>query len=175
MVARKGELIVQGTEAQASIEPQSKKIIKGREQKILPVQKHFALMIEQLEVAFDEDLRLAIFERLVREQQQIAQQATQEEKVTKAFEIARLEAIEQAKQKGKQSARAEIAQRKREKLAAIQKQFIDVDLEKLIDSCDYLPYETMKQTIDGFAAQVGVKLEWKELEDGQFECIPSIA
>ncbi|MBE9038866.1 hypothetical protein [aff. Roholtiella sp. LEGE 12411] len=174
MAARKGELTVQGTEAQTSIEPQSIKITKGKEQKGVPVLSSFSLVIEQLEIAFDEDLRLAIFERLVREQQQIAQQATQEEKVTKAFEIARLEAIEQAKQKGKQSARAEIAQRKREKLAAIQKQFIEVDLEKLIDSCDYLPYETMKQTIDGFAAQVGVKLEWKDLDDGQFECIPSI-
>lgn len=60
-------------------------------------------------------------------------------------------------------------------LAAIQKQFIEVDLEKLIDSCDYLPYETMKQTIDGFASRLGVSLEWKELEDGQFECIPCIA
>ncbi|MBW4689671.1 MAG: hypothetical protein KME40_32405 [Komarekiella atlantica HA4396-MV6] len=174
-MVRKGELTVQGTEVQTSIESQSRKIIKGTEQKLVPVPSAFSLMIEQLEIAFDDDLRLAIFERLVREQQQIAQQATQEEKVTKAFEIARLEAIEQAKEKGKQSARKEIAQRKTEKLAAIRKQFIDVDLEKLIDSCDYLPYETMKQTIDGFAAQVGVKLEWKDLDDGKFECTPSIA
>jgi hypothetical protein len=118
-MVRKGELIVQGTEVQTSIESQPRKIVKGREQKLAPVPmpSAFSLMIEQLEIAFDDDLRLAIFERLVREQQQIAQQATQEEKVTKAFEIARLEAIEQAKEKGKQSARAEIAQRKREKLA----------------------------------------------------------
>ncbi|AUB41947.1 hypothetical protein COO91_08038 [Nostoc flagelliforme CCNUN1] len=175
MATRKGELTVQGTELQTSIEPQSRKITKGREQKIVPVPSAFALVIEQLEIVFDEDLRLAIFERLVREQQQIAQQVTEEEKLTKAVEIARLEAIEQAREKGKKSARAEIAQRKREKLAAIQKQFIEVDLEKLIDSCDYLPYEMMKQTIDGFAAQVGVKLEWKELEDGQFECNASVA
>jgi outer membrane translocation and assembly module TamA len=174
-MVRKGELTVQGTEAQTSIEPQSKKITKGRGQQIAPVPSAFAVVIEQLEIAFDEDLRLAIFERLIREQQQIAQQVTEEEKLTKAVEIARLEAIEQAREKGKKSARAEIAQRKRQKLAAVQKQFIDVDLEKLIDSCNYLPYETMKQTIDGFAAQVGVKLEWRDLDDGQFECIPSIA
>jgi hypothetical protein len=174
-MVRKGELTVQGTEAQTSIEPQSKKITKGRGQQIAPVPSAFAVVIEQLEIAFDEDLRLAIFERLIREQQQIAQQVTEEEKLTKAVEIARLEAIEQAREKGKQSARAEIAQRKREKLEVVQKQFIDVDLEQLIDSCKYLPYETMKQTIDGFASQVGVKLEWRDLDDGQFECIPSIA
>jgi outer membrane translocation and assembly module TamA len=174
-MVRKGELTVQGAEVETSIEPQSKKIAKGRGQKVVPVPSAFALVIEQLENAFDDDLRLAIFERLLREQQQIAQQVTEEEKLTKAVEIARLQAIEQAREKGKQSARAEIAQRKREQLTAVQKQFIDVDLEKLIDSCDYLPYETMKQSIDGFAARVGVKLEWKDLEDGQFECIPSIA
>ena len=101
MATRKGELTVQGTELQTSIEPQSRKITKGREQKIVPVPSAFALVIEQLEIVFDEDLRLAIFERLVREQQQIAQQVTEEEKLTKAVEIARLEAIEQAREKGK--------------------------------------------------------------------------
>jgi hypothetical protein len=174
-MVRKGELTVQGAEVETSIELQSKKIVKGRGQQIAPVPSAFGQVIEQLEMAFDEDLRLAIFERLLREQQQIVQQVTEEEKLTKAVEIARLEAIEQAREKGKQSARAEIAQRKREQLIAVQKQFIDVDLEKLIDSCDYLPYETMKQTIDSFAARVGVKLEWKELSDGQFECIACVA
>ncbi|UKP01007.1 hypothetical protein [Nostoc sp. UHCC 0870] len=174
MAARKGELTVQGEET-TSIQPQSKSMVKGRKQSIAPVPTTFALVIEQLENAFDEDLRLAIFERLIREQQQIAQQVTEEEKLTFAVEIARLEAIEQAREKGKQSARAEIAQRKREKLAVVQKQFIEVDLEKLIDSCDHLPYETMKQTIDGFASRLGVKLEWRELEDGQFECNASVA
>jgi hypothetical protein len=174
MAARKGELTVQG-DTPVSIQPQSKSIVKGRGQSITPAPSAFAVVIEQLENAFDEDLRLAIFERLVREQQQIAGQVTEEEKLTKAVEIARLEAIEKAREKGKQSARREIAQRKREQLAAVQKQFIDVDLEQLIDSCDYLPYQTMKQTVDSFAARVGVKLEWKDLSDGQFECIPSIA
>lgn len=172
-MARKGELTVHETET-GTIQTQPKSIVKGKGQAITSTSSAFAVVIEQLEIAFDEDLRLAIFERLVREQKQIAQQVTEEEKITKALEIARLEAIEKARDKGKQSAREEIAHRKRKQLAAVQKHFIDVELEQLIDSCDYLPYETMKQTIDGFAARLGVKLEWKELDDGQFECIPSI-
>jgi hypothetical protein len=49
-----------------------------------------------------------------------------------------------------------------------------VELPQLIDSCDYLPYETMKQTINEFASRLGVQLEWRDLSNGQFECIPSI-
>ncbi|MCC5639806.1 hypothetical protein LC593_29070 [Nostoc sp. CHAB 5844] len=172
-MARKGELTVQTTEAGTSIQTQPKTIVKGKSQSILPVPSAFAVVIEQLEMAFDEDLRLAIFERLIREQKNIAQQATEEEKIAKALEITRLEAIEQAKEKGKQSARAQMAQKKREQLAQAQQHFIDVELEQLIDSCDYLGYEAMKQTINTFAARMGVSLEWKELKDGQFECIPT--
>jgi hypothetical protein len=176
MVARKGELAVQGEDALSSIEPQSKKITKGRvQQQITPVPSTFAVVIESLEVAFDEDLRLAIFQRLLREQQQIAQLATEEEKLSKVLEFAKLEALEKGREKGKQSAREEIAKQKKEQLAAIQKRFINVELEQLIGTCDYLPYPAMKQTVDAFAARVKVKLEWKELDDGQFECIPSIA
>lgn len=174
-MVRKGELTVQAIDAGTSMQTQPKSIVKGKEKSILPASTSFAVVMEQLEIAFDEDLRLAIFERLVREQQQIAQQVTEEEKIAKALEITRLEAIEKAREKGKQSARSQMAQRKKEQLAAIQKQFIEVELEQLIDSCNYLGYETMKQMINGFAARVGVSLEWRDLEDGQFECIPSIA
>ncbi|WP_341532100.1 hypothetical protein WKK05_39730 (plasmid) [Nostoc sp. UHCC 0302] len=174
-MVRKNELTAQGDVTVTSIGRQSKSMVKSKGQSITQVPSAFAVVIEQLENAFDEDLRLAILERLVREQQQIAQLLTQEEKLTKALEIARFEAIDKAREKGKLSARLEVAQRKREQLAAVQKQFIDVELEQLIDSCDYLPFETMKQTIDSLAARVGVTLEWKDLEDGQFECIANIA
>ncbi|MBD2496729.1 hypothetical protein [Nostoc sp. FACHB-280] len=174
-MARKGELTVPLTEAATTIQPQSRSMVKSRKPEITQAPSAFALVVEKLEIAFDEDLRLAILERLVREQKQIAQQVTEEEKLTKALEIARLEALEQAREKGKQSAREEIAQRKREQLAATQKQFIELELDQLIDSCDYLPFETMKKTVEGFASHVGVKIEWRDLEDGKFEYTASIA
>lgn len=173
-MARRGELTVQTTDTETSIETQPKSIVRGKPQNITPAPSAQAVIIEELQIAFDDDLRLAIFKRLVKDQQIIQKQASDEKKIAKAMEIARLEAIEQAKDEGKQLARAEMAQRKREQLAATQKYFIDVELSQLIDACSYLGYETMKQTVESFASNVGITLEWKDLEDGQFECIPSI-
>ncbi|NDJ26065.1 hypothetical protein GS682_31700 [Nostoc sp. B(2019)] len=172
-MARKGSEITVSEET--SVQTQSKAITRGRKPEITAHQQQSeAQVIEELEIAFDLDLRMAIIQRLVRDKHIIFEQQDKERQITEALEIARLEAIEKAKQEGKQQARAKMAQKKREQKREAQQHFIDVELEQLIDSCDYLPYEIMKQTIDGFAARLGVKLEWKDLDDGQFECIPSI-
>ncbi|MBW4557929.1 MAG: hypothetical protein KME59_18735 [Trichormus sp. ATA11-4-KO1] len=173
-MARRGSEITVPEET--AVQTQSKSITRGRKSEITTHQQQSeAQVIEELEIAFDLDLRMAIIQRLVRDKHIIFEQQDKERQVTEALEIARLEAIEKAKEEGKQQARAKMAQKKREQKAVAQQHFIDVELEQLIDSCDYLPYETMKQTIDGFAARLGVKLEWRDLDDGQFECNASVA
>ncbi|MBD2505600.1 hypothetical protein [Anabaena azotica] len=173
-MARRGELTVQTTDTGTSIEAQPKSIVRGKSQNITTAPSAQAVVIEELQIAFDDDLRLAILKRLIKDQQVIQEQASNEKKIAKAMEIARLETVEQAREEGKQLARAEMAQKKREQLAVTQKQFIEVELPQIIDACSCLSYETMKQTVENFASNVGITLEWKDLEDGQFECIPSI-
>ncbi|MBW4617512.1 MAG: hypothetical protein KME21_30730 [Desmonostoc vinosum HA7617-LM4] len=174
MARRVTDLTVPSAE-ETSFTTQPKSIVRSKKEEIIPALTAMAVVIEQLEIAFDDDLRLAIFERLLRDQKLIHSQASEELEISQAMELARLEAIEKAREQGKQKARSQMAERKKKQLAVIQKQFIEVELPQLLDSCEYLGYEAMKQTVNTFAARVGVSLEWKDLEDGQFECIPSIA
>lgn len=173
-MARRGSEITVPEET--AVQTQSKSITRGRKPEITAHQQQSeAQAIEELEVAFDLDLRMAIIQRLVKEKEIILQQQNTERKTTEALEIARLEAMDRAREEGKQQARAKMAQKKREQKRNAQQHFIDVELEKLIDSCNELPYETMKQTIDEFASRLDVKLEWRELDDGKFECNASVA
>ncbi len=169
MARRGSELTVKAEE----LETQPKGITRRKKEEISPVNKAQAIAIEELEIAFDDDLRMAIIQSLVRNKQLILQQASSERQISQALELARLEAIEKAREEGKQQARSEMALKKEEQKIAIQKQFVQVELPQLLDSCDYLGYEIMKKTIDDFAARVGVVLEWEELEDGEFRCTPS--
>lgn len=173
-MVRKSELTVTSPE-ETSIEPQTKSIVKGKKEQIITNGTAFAVVLEKLEIAFDDDLRLAILERLIRDHKLIQSQASEELQIAQAMEVTRLEAIEKAREQGKQIARSQMAEKKKKQLAVIQKQFIDVELAQLLDSCDYLGYEAMKQTVNTFAARVGVSLEWKDLDDGQFECRASIS
>ncbi|WP_341531880.1 hypothetical protein WKK05_38400 (plasmid) [Nostoc sp. UHCC 0302] len=174
-MARKGSELTVSTE-ETSIDKQPKSITKAKKIEINAYQEQTsAQAIEELEVAFDFDLRMAIIQRLVQDKYIILQQKDKERSITEALELARLEAIELAREEGKQQARAKMAQKKAQQKAAAQQHFIDVELEQLIDSCDYLPFETMKQTVNTFANRIGVTLEWKDLSDGQFECIANIA
>ncbi|MCC5600851.1 hypothetical protein [Nostoc favosum] len=174
MARKSTDLTVPSTES-ASIEPQTRSIVRGKNEQTISVTTAFAVVLESLEIAFDDDLRLAIFERLVRDHKLIQSQASEELQIAQAMEQTRLEAMEKAREQGKQIARSQMAEKKKKQLALIQKQFIDVELSQLLDSCDYLGYEAMKQTVNTFANRVGVSLEWRDLEDGRFECIPYIA
>lgn len=174
-MARRGSELTVSTE-ETSIDRQPKSITKAKKAQINAYQEHTsAQAIEELEIAFDLDLRMAIIQRLVQDRHIILEQKDKERSITEALELARLEAIELAREEGKQQARTKMAQKKAQQKQKAQQHFIDVELEQLIDSCDYLPFETMKQTVNTFAARMGVSLEWKELEDGQFECNASIA
>ncbi|MCC5618463.1 hypothetical protein LC605_25930 [Nostoc sp. CHAB 5836] len=173
MVRKGAELTVSNGEE--TIERQTRGLVRGKKSQIIPASTAMAVVIEQLEIAFDDDLRLAIFERLVRDHKLIQELASEELQIAQAMELTRLEAIEKARSQGKQIARTQMADKKKKQLAAIQKQFIEVELPQLLDSCEYLGYEAMKQTVNTFANRVGVSLKWNDLDDGQFECIPSIA
>lgn len=172
-MARK-ELTVSATETE--LEQQPKGLVRRRKESITPAAPSGAIatVLEELEIAFDDDLRSAIITRLVRDKALILEQVTQERQISQALELARLEAVERARDEGIQQARAEVALVRKNKKATVQKTFIEVELPKLLDSCDYLGFEIMQRAINGFAARVGVKLEWINLEDGQFECLPSI-
>ncbi|WP_375515743.1 hypothetical protein [uncultured Nostoc sp.] len=158
----------------STLETQSRAITRRKKGEIAPLEKDQAQVIEEVEIAFDDDLRAAIIQSLVRNKEWIKQQANTERASSEALELARLEAVERARVEGKQKARSQMAAKKREQKAAIQQRFIDVELAQLLDSCDYLGYETMKKTVNEFANRVGVNLSWEELEDGEFRCTPSI-
>lgn len=174
-MARKGELTV-SAQTETELGQQPKGLVWRRKEPIAPAAPSGdrATEIEELTIAFDDDLRSAIIARLVRDKALILEAATQERQISEALELARLEAVERARDEGIKNARAEIAVQRKQKRLAAQKTFIDVELPQLLDTCDYLGYEIMQQTINGFAKRVGVKLEWRSMEDGQFECIPSI-
>jgi len=173
---RKGtELTVSTVPVETAPTVQTKSITKRRKSEITHQDKAFAQAFEELEIAFDFDLRMAIIQRLTQDKEVILQYADKERQISEALELAKMEAVKKAREEGKQRAREKMAHQKAQEKAAAQQHFIDVELEQLLDSCDYLPFETMKETINTFAARMGVTLEWKELEDGQFECIPSIA
>ena len=169
MARRGSELTVKAEE----LETQPKSITRRKKETIAPVKNAQAVAIEELEIAFDDDLRIAIIQSLVKNKQLILQQASSERQISQALELARLEAIEKAREEGKQQARSEMVVKKKEQKIAIQKRFVEVELPQLLDSCDYLGYETMKKTIDDFANRVGVVLKWEELENGEFRCTPS--
>ncbi|PMB03579.1 hypothetical protein CEN49_22925, partial [Fischerella thermalis CCMEE 5273] len=54
--------------------------------------------------------------------------------------------------------------------AETQRYFINVELPQLLEKCEYLGYETMKQVVTDLAKRVDVKLDWKEKENGEYEC-----
>ncbi|MBU7587552.1 MAG: hypothetical protein KAF91_32805 [Nostoc sp. TH1S01] len=168
------ELTVSTVPVETAPTVQTKSITKRRKSEITHQDKAFAQAFEELEIAFDFDLRMAIIQRLTQDKQVILQYADKERQISEALELAKMEAVKKAREEGKQRAREKMAHQKAQEKAQAQQHFIDVELEQLLDSCDYLPFETMKETINTFAARMGVTLEWKELEDGQFECIPSI-
>ena len=171
-----GELTLVPDESTSIPEIQSKSIVRRRKEEIVKTtdSSTAATAIEELEVSFDPDLRMAIIARLVRDKALIKSAATQERQISQALELARIEAIDLARREGKALARTIIQEKKKQQKANAQKQFVEVELPQLLDSCDCLPYESMKKTVNEFAAHVGVKLEWKELENGEYECVPSI-
>ncbi len=175
MAARNGKTAELTLRPESSeIETQPKSIVRRRKGEITTQETNAeAIAIEELEIAFDDDLRGAIITRLVRDKALILEAATQERQVSQAIELARLEAVDKARSEGKAQARSIMREKKKQQKAAAQKKFIEVELSQLLDSCEHLPYESMKRTIDQFARAVGVNLQWKESEDGQFECIPT--
>ena len=131
-----------------------------------------AIHLEELEIAFDPDLRAAIIARLIRDKALILEAATQERRLSQALESARLESIEKARAEGIQIAREAKLKEKQAIASQTKQQFINKELPELLDACEFLEHETMKQTVERFASCVGVRIEWKDLEDGRFECIP---
>nr|MDJ0734621.1 hypothetical protein [Nostocaceae cyanobacterium] len=65
----------------------------------------------------------AIIQSLVKNKQLILQQASSERQISQALELARLEAIEKAREEGKQQARSEMAVKKKEQKIAIQSRY----------------------------------------------------
>ena len=171
-MARRGSDLTVPTEQELDTTP--KAITRRKNQAITATNQANAIAIQELEIAFDDDLRLAIIQGLVAKKQLILEESERERRVATALEIARLEAVENAREQGKQEARSQVALKKKQRKEEIQKQFIEVELPQLLDACDQLSYEVMKTTIDEFAARVGVKLKWEELEGGEFQCTPSI-
>lgn len=167
---QKSEIVVADS---TSVEPQSKSIVRRKRGEIAASQNASngdAILAEELTLAFDPEMCAAIVMRLVQEKDTIRLLSTQEEQLSRALEVSRLGAIEAARQRGIATARAENAQSVRQLKERQQKEFIENDLPQLIDSCDYLPYQTMKNTVESFAAIVKVKLYWEEDSEGGYTC-----
>ncbi|MFB2768589.1 hypothetical protein ACE1AT_04760 [Pelatocladus sp. BLCC-F211] len=125
---------------------------------------------QELELVFDEDLRIAIIQRLIQDKALIQREVDEERKIAKALELARLVAVDKAKVEGRQQARAEVLVERKKQKSETQKHFIEIELPQLLETCEYLGYEVMKQTITQLAGRIDVTLEWEEKENGEYEC-----
>lgn len=170
MAARNNSQLVKPEEAGME-KQQHQGLTRRKKQEITPVAQAEAVAIEELITSFDSDLRMSMITRLVREHEAIKSQSTEELQLAKALELARLGAIDHAKEQGIQQARAEMAAKKKEQAELTKQQFVNVELPQLLDALDHLEYETMQRTVNGFAERLGVKLKWEDLPDGQFRCI----
>ncbi|MFK0731381.1 MAG: hypothetical protein ACFKPT_02780 [Gloeotrichia echinulata GP01] len=133
-----------------------------------------ALAIQELEISFDHDLRLAMIERLVQAQQEINSLATSEQKLAKVVELGRLAATEKAREDGVQIARAEFAAKLKKQKEAQQQQFLKSELPKLIQACEFMLEADMKITVEAFAARLDIKLNWEQTDEG-LRCVPVVA
>jgi hypothetical protein len=172
------EMTIHSESSQVPTEPRkSTSITRRRKETSAPTvanqNQGNAILTEELVLAFDPELRAAILTRLVREKGTIQQLATQEEQLSYVLEVAKLSAVEAGHAAGIANARREKAEKEQKLRDAEQKNFIENDLPQLLDSCDYLPYEAMKKTVEGFAKLVGLKLQWEETGDGEYTCTAS--
>lgn len=148
-------------------------VVRGKPEE-LPAPQAQALLIQELEVTFDADLRLAMLQRLVQAQGEIKAIADKEESLAKTIELGRLAAASKAKERGIQMARAEFAKKMEQQRKSQQKNFMEVELPKLLEATYFLPLEDRKVTLESFASPLQVKLTWEQVND-ELRCIPSIA
>jgi hypothetical protein len=174
-MARNGSLAVKATSSLETTNQHEPKTITRRkptETSITAPQAGAVTLqdYQELELAFDEDLRTAIIQRLIQDKALIQKEAEEELKIAKALELARLAAVDKATSQGKQQARAQVLAERKKQKAKTQRYFIDVELPQLLDNCEHLGYEAMKQVVTDFAARIDVNLEWEEKENGEYEC-----
>jgi hypothetical protein len=171
MAARSNSQLAVKAEEQAIEQQQSTSLTRRKKQteELAPAEQAQAIALEELNISFDPDTRLAIIQRLVREHADIKTQSTQELQLAKALEIARLASIESARQRGVQEARAEAVAKRKLLLEQTKEKFIKQELPQLLDACEHLPYETMQKFINNFAERLGIKLQWEEIEGGEFK------
>jgi len=163
-----GTLTVQ-PDSEEKIEPQSKSVMVRKKEEITtttPAPQAQALAIAELELSFDPDLRLAMIQRLVQAREEIEILTTHEQKLAKVIEIGRLTATEKAREDGVQQARAEFAIKAKKYKESQQKLFMEKELPQLIASCDFLPIDDLKATVEAFAARLDIKLKWEESDEG---------
>ena len=149
-------------------------VVRGKQEEGLQAPQAQALLIQELEVNFDADLRLAMLQRLVQSQEEIKSQASQEEQLAKVVELGRLAAIASAKEKGIQKARSEYVKKQEGKKRQQQEAFMKTELPKLLEACRFMEVEDLKTSVTVFADRLQVKLTWEENESGELRCIPSI-
>lgn len=163
---QKAEITIQGDAK--SIESQSRTISRRRNPASVPVATNNgdAILVEEFVLAYDPEIRAAIIARLVKEKNTIAELITQEERLSRIIEASKLAAIEQARAKGIATARRENAKKMHQLKEKQQKDFIENDLPQLLDSCDFLDFETMKTTVESFAEILKIQLIWEETNEG---------
>ena len=131
-----------------------------------PTQQAQAIAIQELNVSFDPDLRLAMLQRLVAAQSEIKQLAEDEEKLAKVIELGRLAATEKSRETGIQAARKEFAIKAEKYKQQEQQRFLDSELPELISACGFLPINDLKTTVESFASRLDIKLIWEETDEG---------
>jgi flagellar biosynthesis/type III secretory pathway protein FliH len=170
MAGRNGTLAVQ-PDSEEKIAPQPKGVMVRPKKKeeittTTPALQAQAVAIAELELSFDPDLRLAMIQRLVQARSEIEILTTHEQKLAKVIEIGRLTATEKARKDGVQQARAEFAIRAKKYKKEQQYLFMKNELPKLIASCDFLPIDELKSTVEAFAARLDIQLKWEESDEG---------
>nr|MDZ8061878.1 hypothetical protein [Nostoc sp. EkiNYC01] len=176
MPRNNSSLTIPATET-GEIQTQSKSGIARRKKEetiILDVPQAQASLIQELELSFDSDLRLAMIQRLISAKKDINSLVYEEEKLAKTIELSTLVATEKARLDGIQKARAEFAAKMKKNKQQEQQTFIKNELPELISACDVLSAEEMRQTVEVFAARLDIKIQWEETDEGlQYTAVPN--
>lgn len=169
-MARTSSITVQ-SKGEVISAPQSKKIVRQiKKDEEIQLQPEAIAIEEEFNNTYDFSQRLAIFQALIDQEQAIKAFANKEEQIAEALEYARLSQGEQAKTRGRQKARDKFNNEKLQEFRKAKQEFLDTQLDQLIDRCSHLGFERMQMLVNQAAAMVGVKLQWKQLENGTFEC-----
>lgn len=129
------------------------------------IQHTSAIDLQAFQSTFDPDVATSIINALVINRDYIMAEAERSGQIARAVEAARLQAVYKAEEQGKSLARQAETRKLQVQKAEMQKNFLDAQIPKLLDSVDFLGFDTVQATIDNLAKQLDLKIKWSVTDD----------